>query len=171
VVRGDLRLPPRRLVVPVDFSPLAASTLRTGVALAAQMRWGEAAPIEAVYVLTPPAYNGRQQLEASAMRSRAAAALERFAATEAGAAGVGDTLLFGDPPAEISSHLSPSDLLVLGTHGQGGFERFLLGSVASDVLRNAPCSVLLVPPHTTLPAWLPATETATAYSESFHRFG
>jgi nucleotide-binding universal stress UspA family protein len=170
VVRGDLALPPRRLVVPVDFSPLAAATLRAGMELAGQMDWQERTPIEAVFVLTPPSYGGQRQLADAAMRSRAAAALDRFVAAESGAARVADTLLFGDAPAEIAGHLRPDDLLVLGTHGQGGFERFLLGSVASDVLRTAPCSVLLVPPHTAPATWLPAMVPVAEY-ETFHRFG
>jgi len=40
----------------------------------------------------------------------------------------------------------PADLLVLGTHGRGGFERFALGSVAEKILRKARCPVLTVPP-------------------------
>ena len=36
------------------------------------------------------------------------------------------------------------DLIVLGTHGRTGFPRFVLGSVAEAVLRNAPCPVLTV---------------------------
>lgn len=39
----------------------------------------------------------------------------------------------------------PADLLVIGTHGRGGFERLVLGSVAERVLRKAPCAVLAVP--------------------------
>lgn len=35
-------------------------------------------------------------------------------------------------------------LLVLGTHGRRGAERALLGSVAEDVVRTAPCPVLVV---------------------------
>lgn len=42
-----------------------------------------------------------------------------------------------------------ADLVVLGTHGRGGFERLILGSVAEKVLRRAPCPVLTVPPHAT----------------------
>lgn len=38
-----------------------------------------------------------------------------------------------------------ADLLVVGTHGRSGFERFLLGSVSERVLRKAPCPVLTVP--------------------------
>jgi nucleotide-binding universal stress UspA family protein len=40
----------------------------------------------------------------------------------------------------------PADLLVMGTHGRGGFERWVLGSVTEKVLRKAPCPVLTVPP-------------------------
>jgi len=36
------------------------------------------------------------------------------------------------------------DLVVLGTRGRGGLKRLLLGSVASSVVRHAPCSVLVV---------------------------
>jgi nucleotide-binding universal stress UspA family protein len=38
-----------------------------------------------------------------------------------------------------------SDLVVMGTHGRGGFEHWLLGSVAENVLRRATCPVLTVP--------------------------
>jgi nucleotide-binding universal stress UspA family protein len=38
------------------------------------------------------------------------------------------------------------DLAVLGTHGRSGFDRFLVGSVAATVVRQARCSVLVVPP-------------------------
>ena len=50
--------------------------------------------------------------------------------------------------APILNHafLLPADLIVLGTHGLGGFERFLLGSVTEKVLRKAGCPVLTVPP-------------------------
>jgi len=36
------------------------------------------------------------------------------------------------------------DLVVVGTHGRGGLERALLGSVADRVIRLAPCPVLSV---------------------------
>ncbi|WP_045097503.1 universal stress protein [Legionella fallonii] len=38
----------------------------------------------------------------------------------------------------------PTDLLVLGTHGRRGFNRFILGSVAENVIRIATTPVLLV---------------------------
>ena len=38
-----------------------------------------------------------------------------------------------------------ADLLVLGSHGRGVIRRFLLGSVAERVLREAGCPVMIVP--------------------------
>ena len=39
-----------------------------------------------------------------------------------------------------------ADLIVIGTHGRGGINRVLLGSVADRVIRLAPCPVLAVRP-------------------------
>ena len=39
---------------------------------------------------------------------------------------------------------SHADLIVLGSHGRQGVQRFLLGSVAENVARHAPCSVQIV---------------------------
>lgn len=38
----------------------------------------------------------------------------------------------------------PADVVVIGTHGRGGFKRFFLGSVAETLLRIATLPVLLV---------------------------
>jgi nucleotide-binding universal stress UspA family protein len=45
-----------------------------------------------------------------------------------------------------------ADLVVVGTHGRSGFDRFLFGSVAEKVVRTAPCPVLTVRPKT-VPLW------------------
>jgi len=37
-----------------------------------------------------------------------------------------------------------ADLIVLGSHGRKGLERFLVGSVSDAVLRHAHCSVEIV---------------------------
>ena len=37
------------------------------------------------------------------------------------------------------------DIIMIGSHGHGLLRKMLLGSVAEEVLRKAPCSVLIVP--------------------------
>jgi nucleotide-binding universal stress UspA family protein len=37
-----------------------------------------------------------------------------------------------------------ADLIVLGSHGRKGLDKFLIGSVAERVMRKAPCPVFLV---------------------------
>jgi nucleotide-binding universal stress UspA family protein len=53
----------------------------------------------------------------------------------------------GRPAAEIMAAAGewPADLIVMGTHARHGLSRFLLGSVARNVLLHADCSVLVVP--------------------------
>jgi nucleotide-binding universal stress UspA family protein len=47
------------------------------------------------------------------------------------------------------------DLIVVGTHGRTGLGKLLLGSVAEDILRHAPCPVLTVGPQVCGRAKLP----------------
>ena len=51
----------------------------------------------------------------------------------------------GSPADAISSSAGPTDLIVMGTRGQTGLARLLLGSVARGVLYRAHSSVLFVP--------------------------
>jgi nucleotide-binding universal stress UspA family protein len=65
-------------------------------------------------------------------------------------------LLEGDPAGEIVAFARDAgmDLIVMGTHGRTGLERLLMGSVAEKVMREAPCSVLVVK----LPKGVPVPE-------------
>jgi nucleotide-binding universal stress UspA family protein len=52
----------------------------------------------------------------------------------------------GDPAEETVrlAHIHHVDLIVVGSRGLTGFERVLQGSVSSQVLVEAPCSVLVI---------------------------
>jgi nucleotide-binding universal stress UspA family protein len=52
----------------------------------------------------------------------------------------------GDPAVQICRLAAESncDLIVMGTHGRTGMGRLLMGSVAEQVVRKAPCPVLTV---------------------------
>lgn len=54
-------------------------------------------------------------------------------------------VLNGSPFFAISEATQPGDLLVLTSHGRGGVRRWLLGSVAEKLVREADAPVLLVP--------------------------
>jgi nucleotide-binding universal stress UspA family protein len=55
-------------------------------------------------------------------------------------------VLYGVPFQEIieTAKARQVDLIVMGTHGRTGLIYVLLGSVAEQVIRLAPCSVLVV---------------------------
>lgn len=55
-------------------------------------------------------------------------------------------IVTGDPAVEIVrlAHIHRADLIVIGTRGLTGLKRILEGSVSSQVVADAPCSVLVV---------------------------
>ncbi|HKM91785.1 MAG TPA: universal stress protein [Candidatus Acidoferrales bacterium] len=81
-------------------------------------------------------------------QKRLAPALVRRVAEKLRAAGFLVTTLVseGEPAEEIVDAAADwdADLIVLGSHGRKGLERFLLGSVSETVARHAPCSVEIV---------------------------
>lgn len=143
-----------RILVPVDFSEHSRFAMGHAVALA---RWYKA-EIIGVHVadtdLPEPedqagrrAFPGLGPLQPGLRQDlidQVDALLEpaRQAGLRAGA-----TVLEGHPARALVDHaLSlPADLIVMGTHGRRGFERFFLGSVTERVVRRAPCPVLTVP--------------------------
>jgi nucleotide-binding universal stress UspA family protein len=55
-------------------------------------------------------------------------------------------IVTGDPAEEIIrlANIHHADLIVIGSRGLTGLKRILQGSVSSQVVENAPCSVLVV---------------------------
>ncbi len=78
--------------------------------------------------------NGRQILAVTEARIK-----------EAGLTAV-TTLLYGSPAEEIVTFAEKEamDLIVMGDRGLGAVTRFFLGSVSTNVSRQAPCPVLIV---------------------------
>jgi nucleotide-binding universal stress UspA family protein len=87
------------------------------------------------------------------------------ASQPAGSPPVTSAVIVGRPAAEIVRYAEEhaADVLVMGTHGYGLVKRFLLGSVADQVLRQATCPVLVVP-HQTLRRSVPSTQPHTTTS-------
>lgn len=52
-------------------------------------------------------------------------------------------------PAETIVRIAENkdmDIIVMGTHGRGGFNKLFFGSVANEVIRTADCPVLTIRP-------------------------
>jgi nucleotide-binding universal stress UspA family protein len=139
-----------RILCPVDFSEFS----RRALELAAGLADRHEAQLTALHVTAPalPPTAAFPEVPAvlslnPAIRHRLEAELESFVAParEKGAA-VTIVLREGAIVSEIlrQAELLGCDLVVMGTHGAGGFERWVLGSVSEKVLRKAPCPVLTV---------------------------
>lgn len=59
---------------------------------------------------------------------------------------VSTEVLTGTPEIKIveTAATMKADLVIVGSHGYNLWERLLLGSVSDSVVRNAPCSVMVV---------------------------
>ncbi len=133
------------VLCPVDFSDFSRHALDHAAALA---RWyGARLTLLHVFVNRPGADVppipmtdvDRQQLTAELRRMAAHVPVDvllDLRVTEA-----------SDIHREIltQAEMVSADLLVLGTHGRSGFERFVLGSVAERIVRTAPCPTMIVP--------------------------
>jgi len=66
--------------------------------------------------------------------------------SQAGDVKVETSILEGRPADEIVKFAAAKkiDLIVIATQGKRGLERLLLGSVAEEIIRSAPCKVLVV---------------------------
>lgn len=141
----------------VDFSPVTGDLIRATTALA-RVLGGE---LRLVYVAPPePDFVGYEAGPAT-VRERVAdeyrAARRQLHALEESlrgdAAKVSSITVQGDPVEKILSLAREfgADLIALGSHGHGALYELLVGSVASGVLKAAPCPVLIVPARRALP--------------------
>lgn len=148
VVRGGLAVPPRRVLAPVDLSPLSAEAFQRGLAILSQM--GGGTEVEALFILNVIQRQVAPQFTPQQVDRFAAEELGRFVDQHGGsvAGQVHRKVRAGTTREEIFAEIADfrPDVVLLGTHGMGGFDRLVIGSVAADVVREAPCSVLVVPP-------------------------
>jgi nucleotide-binding universal stress UspA family protein len=137
-----------RILVGVDESKVAGDILR---AIVAQFRT-ENTEILVLHVLepvgpTPPQMDPGYAPELEGQRKPAHALVERIAKGLQSAGFKADTAVeLGDIREGIINYAERwrADLIVIGSHGQRGVLRFLLGSVAESVARHAKCSVEIV---------------------------
>ncbi len=142
-----------KILLAIDGSKYSDATVQ---ALAAQIRT-ENAEVLVLEVVEPRIYSTPPQMAPGYQPEMAEIMKEQFkqaqqnvdrSATTLRGAGfkVSTRVLEAEPRTGILDLAGEwhADLIVLGSHGRKGLQRFMLGSVAESVARGAYCSVLIV---------------------------
>jgi universal stress protein A len=142
----------KRILVPTDFSDHSEHAAAYALELAKRY---EADEIHCVHVSDIPAdlmatsayyMTGPSEQFVEQVRAESRKSLEAFAQKNFPGVPVQAVFLEGRPFAEIVRYASENqvDLIVISTHGRSGIKHALFGSVAEQVVRKAPCPVLVV---------------------------
>jgi nucleotide-binding universal stress UspA family protein len=124
--------PIRIILHPTDFSGGSRPALGVALALARSHR------ARLVLLYAGPADLGPERVELAHLKEQSdRAGIDVSVETRFGQ---------GEPVTSIvlAARDLGCDLIVLGSHGRTGFGRFMLGSVAESVIREAPCPTLVV---------------------------
>jgi nucleotide-binding universal stress UspA family protein len=147
----------RRLLVPLDGSTLAEAALplagetakRLGVPVHLVQAVDTAAALaslsgEGLFAISPSGEVYQQMVDA--LQQGAQQTLQGAAAQLQGeGVAASREVLSGSPYLAIAEATKPGDVIVMTSHGRSGVLRWLLGSVAEKLVREAPVPVLLVP--------------------------
>jgi nucleotide-binding universal stress UspA family protein len=136
----------RTILHPTDFSDPAQPALR----LAERLARVHGARLIVLHVVAPPVLYGEMgtrnptpEIQEEILETSRIQLEELLAGTDA------EGLIVEGVAAHEIVHTAGErscDLIVMGTHGRGAVARVLLGSVAANVLRRAPCPVLALKP-------------------------
>jgi nucleotide-binding universal stress UspA family protein len=144
---SDLAYPYENVLVPTDGSDCAGAALGVGIDEAAAA--DAALHLLSVVDTASLGVDVRAQMQIDALEANAADFVEEAEtrASEAGIADVTGVVEFSSSiRAAIVEYVEDHDvdLVVVGTHGRTGVDRYLLGSVAEQLLRTVPVPVLIV---------------------------
>jgi universal stress protein A len=141
----------KRMLVPTDFSPASDIAFLYAIDMAAR----EGSTLHLLHVVDEAsfatAYPDGFYVELPGVRAQlsdeANAKLRDMAARCAAANVEATTEVAVGRAARVIAETATArgtDLIVIGTHGRGGFAHLVLGSVTERVVRIAPCAVLTV---------------------------
>jgi nucleotide-binding universal stress UspA family protein len=139
----------RNILVPVDFSACSNKALQYARPLAHQFH----SCLTLLYVMPANYFVGSEfgpvdfPVPEGEWRESSERQLKNLAASELGAEGNWRCVVRqGQPAHEIATYAASNDvdIIVISTHGRTGLRHVLVGSVAENVVRYAPCPVLVV---------------------------
>jgi len=144
-------LPIRKIISPTDFSELSDMGLKAAMELAEHFSAEllvvhVVAPLSAAATSAAPAAHYLPEIMEN-IRNNAEISLEKMMDKK-----VPDNLrsqsilLEGSPADEIAEYAKEvdADLIVIATHGQSGWRRFMFGSVTEKVMRLSKLPVLII---------------------------
>jgi len=140
---------PRTIVVGVDFSRASLRAARAALSVL-----GDSGTLLLAYARADVHYDEANEGAGVIETQGVAASFERMRADLAAPAGVdvAPVVLIGDPARELRAlaERTGAQLIAVGSHRHELIERWLIGSVTSDLVRDGRVSLLVVPPATTI---------------------
>src|SRR6476620_734995 len=143
----------RTILVPVDFSSCSREGLRYAIAFANEFG-AKIILLHATYLGYIYSSEGTGIYDMPGLQKAARKAAERkmrelVRSLNFGAVTFETAFTDGSPVIDICAFAKNHDvdLIITSTHGFTGFAHVLIGSIAEQVVRHAPCSVLVVPSH------------------------
>jgi nucleotide-binding universal stress UspA family protein len=150
-VQARTRIALKNILFATDFSPAATAALPFAIQIAraygAKVHGVHINPFENYAVAAPEAWAAMAETADQRVNQDTARLHEQLRGVEHEAL-VGEGNIWETLSRVIEE--KKINLIILGTHGRTGLGRALLGSVAEEILRQAPCPVLTVGPHVTL---------------------
>lgn len=145
----------KKILIAVDDSPFADRAANLGIELAEAVN-AEIAFVHVFDAAATPAgawgfpadrISAMSELEGKRLLTKFHDAVPPKMAADSR---VHDFVESGKPAAAIVEVAKKwhADLIVMGSHGRGKVAGILMGSVSQDVLRQAPCPILVAPPNT-----------------------
>jgi len=142
---------PQRILCPTDMSESAGTAVRCGLAWAARFT-AKAFVLMAREMTLPPRYFTPEQVaalikQADEIEDQVRSDLEAWVkGLDVG--GMPFETVIGPGPADRAIlraiHVIKPDLVVMGTHGRSGYNRFLMGSTAEKVIRQISIPALVI---------------------------
>ena len=143
----------KTILVPVDFSSCSREGLRYAIAFANEFG-AKLILLHTTYLGYIYSCEGTAIYDIPALQKAARKAAERkmrdlVRSLDFGAVKFETAFTDGSPVIDICAFAKNHDvdLIITSTHGFTGFTHVLIGSIAEQVVRHAPCSVLVVPSH------------------------
>ena len=141
-----------KILIAIDGSDYSQAALQSVIA----RPWPPDTEVKVLHVVEPPSllmgremggYDPEFEMVWKALREQAKDLVSKAAEKLRGAKfNVSTELVEGDPKSQIIDIANEwrADMIVLGSHGRMGLNRFLMGSVSQNVVRHAHCSVEIV---------------------------